>query len=320
MKFSIQKKLSKPVISIGNITWGGTGKTPIVIELLNFLVNNNLKPVVLTRGYFRKNSKIPLILKNGAKLVNVSNSGDEPLLIAKSVVKAAVIVGKKRYKNALRFENELLPDVYILDDGFQHWNIKKNLDIVCLNAANPFGNGLLIPAGNLREKLTALKRASVIILTNSDIISIKKLRKLEQKVFSLSGKIPFITYYGEFKYKTIDLSSDFDINHFKQFNIYSLSAIGFADGFKNSIRNSGIKIKDSIILRDHSYYDNTIIKNIIKEKGENSRFIITAKDSVKFENVDDNIKQKFAVLTVKPCFMERKKEWDLTILKSLQSF
>jgi len=150
-KFSIPKKLSKPVISVGNITWGGTGKTPIVIEILNLLINNNLKPVVLTRGYSRI-SNFPLLLKESTIGINHLDSGDEPLLIAKSVPKASVIVGKNRYDNALKFEKRIKPDVYILDDGFQHWNIQRNLDIVCINAANPFGNGMLIPAGILREK------------------------------------------------------------------------------------------------------------------------------------------------------------------------
>lgn len=111
-KFSSSKRLSQPVISVGNITWGGTGKTPIVIELLNFLIKNNLKPVVLTRGYSR-NHKVPIVLKNGANDVAVLDSGDEPLLIAKSIPKADVIVGAYRYDNALKFEKETNPDVYV---------------------------------------------------------------------------------------------------------------------------------------------------------------------------------------------------------------
>ncbi|MDR3113087.1 MAG: tetraacyldisaccharide 4'-kinase, partial [Endomicrobium sp.] len=119
-KFTESKKLNKPVISVGNITWGGSGKTPIVIDILETLVKNGFKPAVLTRGYGRKESK-PVLLKDGAKNFQPSETGDEPLLIFKSVPYARVIIGSKRYDNALRFAKEAAPDVYVLDDGFQHW-------------------------------------------------------------------------------------------------------------------------------------------------------------------------------------------------------
>ncbi|MCL2389925.1 MAG: tetraacyldisaccharide 4'-kinase, partial [Endomicrobia bacterium] len=140
------KTLPAPVISVGNLTWGGTGKTPVVIELLRFLVKNNLKPAVLTRGYNRR-SKAPVLLNNGGVNVSAAESGDEPLLISKSVPEADVIIGADRYNNALRFAKETKAGVYVLDDGFQHWKICRDLDIVCVNAADPFGNGMLIPAG-----------------------------------------------------------------------------------------------------------------------------------------------------------------------------
>jgi tetraacyldisaccharide 4'-kinase len=318
-RFSSSKRFLQPVISVGNITWGGTGKTPIVIELLNFLIENNLKPVVLTRGYSR-NCKVPIILKNGVDGATVLDSGDEPFLIAKSVPKADVIVGACRYDNALRFEKETNPDIYVLDDGFQHWSIQRDLDIVCINAANPFGNGMLIPAGILREKPISLKRSGLIVITNSDMITNEELLKLEETIFDLSGKIPVITYYGGFKYKTIDLDTDFNCEPLKKFDVYSLSAIGFSEGFKNSIRKSGIDIKGSIILRDHSDYDKDMLESIVNENGKNSYFIITAKDAVKIQNISTNLKEKMAVLTVKPQFIVGREQWEQEVLKSLQFF
>jgi tetraacyldisaccharide 4'-kinase len=318
-KFSKPKELSKSVISVGNITWGGTGKTPIIIELLNFLLKNKFKPVVLTRGYMRKNKRM-LLLKDGADGISSLDSGDEPLLIAKSVPKASVIVGADRYNSALKFENEIKPNVYVLDDGFQHWNIKRELDIVCVNAANPFGNGMLIPAGILREKPQSLKRAGLIVITNSDMVSDKELHKLEAYIFTLSGKRPIVTYYGGFEYKTIDMDLDFNFKLLKKSEVYALSAIGFEKGFKNSIEKSGLTIKGSINLRDHSVYTNKILKKIIEQKNEKAYFIITAKDAVKFQNIDDDIKEKFAVLIIKPQFVMGKEQWEQEILKTLQFF
>jgi tetraacyldisaccharide 4'-kinase len=318
-KFTTAEKLTAPVISVGNITWGGTGKTPIVIELLEFLSVNKFKSAVLTRGYLRK-AKMSVLLKNGAEDICAEVSGDEPLLIAKSVPEAVVIVGAGRYNNASIFDAKIKPDVYVLDDGFQHWKIKRDLDIVCLNAARPFGNGMLIPSGILRENPKSLKRADIIVVTNCDMISKGSLSELEKKLFNLSGKEAILTFYGDFKYKKIDLKTDFSSKLLKKSKVYSLSAIGFTQGFKNSIEKSGITLKDSIILRDHSRYCAQELNNLISKKETDAYFIVSAKDAVKLQNVDTKIKEKIAVLTVRPQFIKGKERWEQTILKRLQSF
>jgi tetraacyldisaccharide 4'-kinase len=311
------KTLNKPVISVGNITWGGSGKTPIVIELLKFLADKNLTPAVLTRGYGRK-SKEALLLKNGGENANPADSGDEPLLTARSVPQAFVIVGADRYDNALKFEKEINPDVFILDDGFQHWKIKRDLDIVCINAADPFGNGMIIPAGIMRETPKALKRADLTVITNSDMASAESLENLQKQIFEISGKDSIITYYGGYEYKRINLRDAFDADKLKGKDVYALSGVGFAKGFKNSVEKSGIKIKDSFILRDHQKYDAKTINSIF-EKIPDAYAVTTAKDAVKIEYfADDKIKEKIAVLTVKPIFKTGKEQWEKTICACLK--
>ncbi|MDR3253352.1 MAG: tetraacyldisaccharide 4'-kinase, partial [Endomicrobium sp.] len=278
-----------------------------------------LKPAVLTHGYCRY-SKSSIILKDGAAGVSALNTGDEPLLVAKSVPQSVVIVGADRYSNVLKFKNEINPDIYVLDDGFQHWRIKRDLDIVCINASNPFGNGMLIPAGILRENPKALKRADLIIITNSDMISDAALKKLKEILFILSNKEPVVTYYGDFEYKTLDLETNFDLELLKNSDVYSLSAIGFNEGFKNSIEKSGIKVKDSVVLRDHSYYNNKMLNKTMGLYQKNSYFIITSKDAVKFQNISADIKEKIAVLFVQPKFKTGEKKWEQTVLKNLLFF
>ncbi|MDR1417854.1 MAG: tetraacyldisaccharide 4'-kinase [Endomicrobium sp.] len=312
------KRLQKPVISVGNITVGGTGKTPIVIELLKFLVKNKVKPTVLTRGYLRK-AKKTVLLKNGTTNLDVTISGDEPMLIAKSVPETFVIVGTNRYCNARKFENKINTDVYVLDDGFQHWSIQRDLDIVCINAFNPFGNGMLLPAGILREPIKALKRADIIMLTNSDMISQTQLASLRNEILSLTEKDSIVTYYDNFEYTSLDLKTNFDIRVLKESNLYSLSAIGFANGFENCILKSGLEIKDSIILKDHSVFDNKFLNDVIK-KYKNAYFIVTAKDAVKLDNIDEDIKRKIVVLKVTPKFITGKEQWESSIINVLQSF
>jgi tetraacyldisaccharide 4'-kinase len=251
----------------------------------------------------------------------VQETGDEPLLIFKSASGASVIIGAKRYENALRFEKEIKPDVYVLDDGFQHWKIKRDLDIVCINAANPFGNGLLIPAGILRENLSALKRAAMIIITNADMVLPSVLEKLKEEIYGISGKVPFVTRYGEYELRELDLQTKFDEKLLKSRPLYSLSAIGFDAGFKNSIEKYGLRLSGSFVLKDHKNYDAKEIENIFRKTGENARIITTAKDAVKLDAVlTDELKNRFAVLKVKPVFETGKEKWEKEILNVLPSF
>jgi tetraacyldisaccharide 4'-kinase len=194
------------------------------------------------------------------------------------------------------------------------------LDIICINAANPFGNGMLIPAGILREKPEVLSRAGIIIITNSNMVSSDKLQKLEKTIFDISGKKPYITFYGGFEYKNVDLTKDFNIEVLKKSEVYLLSAVGFPDGFKNSIEKSGVKIKGSLSLRDHSAYTSKMLEKIINKSGKSSYFVITAKDAVKFQDINATIKERFAVLNVKPQFVIGKEQWEEEILKRLQFF
>ncbi|MDR1695570.1 MAG: tetraacyldisaccharide 4'-kinase [Endomicrobium sp.] len=309
------KTLPAPVISVGNLTWGGTGKTPVVIELLRFLVKNNLKPAVLTRGYNRA-GKAPLLLQNGGSGINADESGDEPLLISKSVPEASVIVGADRYDNALRFAGKSEADVYVLDDGFQHWKIRRDLDIVCVNAANPFGNGMLIPAGILREKPEALKRAGLIMITNADTAGTNVLQKLEAEIrIHSNGNSPLVTHYGNYEYTKLDLKTKFDEEKLKRSEVILLSGIGFSGGFKNSAEKAGLKIKKVHTFKDHQNYGFNMLKEIYSQDG---CFVVTAKDAVKLEYLaDGKMKERTAVLNVNPVFETGKEQWEKAILQAL---
>jgi tetraacyldisaccharide 4'-kinase len=315
--FTKSKTLNKPVISVGNITWGGTGKTPVVIELLEFIIKQNMRPAVLTRGYGRKDGS-PLLLKGGAEGADPSRSGDEPLLIARSVPEASVIAGARRYDNALKFEKEINPDVFVLDDGFQHWNIKRELDIVCINAANPFGNGMIIPAGILREPVKALERAGLVVITNSDMAGKAELEALQKKIYDSCGKEAVVAHYGACGFKRLDIKNDFDAGKLKDEGAYLLSGIGFSDGFKNSAQKAGVKIKGRFVLRDHKSYSREMMRGIFDKTG-GAYLLTTAKDAVKIAFfADEKINEKIAVLAVKPVFETGKEQWEKTILKSLR--
>jgi len=157
-------RVSKPVVSIGNLTLGGAGKTPLTILFVERLQAMGLKVCVLSRGYGAKDppKDRPRIVCDGNEiLVGVERSGDEPLLIAQRT-KAMVVVFPNRVAAAKLAIESLEPDIFVLDDGFQHWKLQRDLNVLVMDAKSPLGNGQLLPAGPLRESEEAIERAHLI--------------------------------------------------------------------------------------------------------------------------------------------------------------
>ena len=161
-----QCKLDVPVIGIGNLTMGGTGKTPCVLRLAELLRERGRKPGILTRGYGRTSPSPVLALPLGAAL-RTEESGDEPQIFLRARV-APVGIGADRYRSGTLLRQKFAPDVMLLDDGFQHVRLARNFDVVLLDALNPFGGGEVFPVGRLREPMDALARADAIVITRSE--------------------------------------------------------------------------------------------------------------------------------------------------------
>ena len=162
-------KLACPVISVGNITVGGTGKTPCVIMLAQMLQSHGFKPAILSRGYGGSGTKSVDIVSDGKNiLLDSKTAGDEPFLMAQSLKNIPVIIGSKRIKTGSAAINLFGANVLICDDAFQHRQIFRNMDIVLLDSEKPLGNGHLLPRGELRESADGLHRAGCFILTRAD--------------------------------------------------------------------------------------------------------------------------------------------------------
>lgn len=157
------RSLSAPVISVGNITMGGSGKTPFVDWLAAEFSAEGREPAILTRGYGRRSTERTLVLRAGSECP-VFRTGDEPQILLRSG-HAHIGIGADRYETGTLMERELSPDVFLLDDGFQHWRLHRDLDIVLIDALKPFGGGYVFPRGLLREPLAGLARASVFLIT-----------------------------------------------------------------------------------------------------------------------------------------------------------
>jgi 3-deoxy-D-manno-octulosonic-acid transferase len=165
-----RRQLDIPVISVGNITMGGTGKTPCVLSLAAAFAQRGRKPGILTRGYGRTSPEKQLTMSPGAAR-RAERTGDEPQLFLRSGL-APVGIGADRWRTGTALQREFGVDLLLLDDGFQHHRLARALDIVLLDALNPFGGGAVFPLGRLREPLSALSRADVILITRTELTDI----------------------------------------------------------------------------------------------------------------------------------------------------
>lgn len=164
--YAQRKRLDVPVVSVGNLTMGGTGKTPCVLRLAELLRESGWTPGILTRGYGRKSPLPALALEAGAG-VRTEESGDEPQILLRARV-APVGIGADRYRTGKLLLEKFGSDVMVLDDGFQHVKLARNFDVVLVDALNPFGGGEVFPVGRLREPAAGLARADAIVITRSE--------------------------------------------------------------------------------------------------------------------------------------------------------
>jgi tetraacyldisaccharide 4'-kinase len=161
------RRLPRPVISVGNLHWGGSGKTPLVAALAAHLRDRGLAVCILSRGYASRGRGVRVVSAGQGPLLDPRTAGDEPALLAGELPGVAVVVGPDRHQAGLEALARLdpAPDLFLLDDGFSHLALARDLDLVAFPASDPFGGGRLFPSGRLREPLAALSRANAAILT-----------------------------------------------------------------------------------------------------------------------------------------------------------
>lgn len=163
-----RRRLSRPVISVGNLSVGGTGKTPLVVAIAAWLVATGERPAILSRGYARTvTSRDATVVSNGAHiLADVAHAGDEPLMLARAVPGAAVVVCADRHAAGVVAEETLGATIHVLDDGFQHLPLARDLDIV-VTAAGTLASDAVLPKGRLREPVSALSRAQILVVVGA---------------------------------------------------------------------------------------------------------------------------------------------------------
>jgi tetraacyldisaccharide 4'-kinase len=290
-EYGILKKdyFKVPIISVGNITFGGTGKTPMIVYLTQKVIQMGLNPVVLTRGYKGDLEHESGIIKGGQRFrSNPKQFGDEPLLISRKMERGAVIVGKRRAENLKKYFHEVSPDVVFLDDGFQHIQLYRSLNIVLFDSALPIDRYRTAPMGYLREGLTALKDADIILMSRADQVSQKQMEKITNLLAKYHRKdIPL----GKFGYKPDGMFDSFDtltyqMNELKGRDVIALTAIASPESFYQLLEDHGANIVEKVVYPDHYLFtQNDMNEVLIKSTKQNALVITSEKDMVKVRRV-----------------------------------
>ena len=233
--FTKTHQCSIPIICVGNIYLGGTGKTPLCIEIFSILKNLNMNPVFVRKKY---------------------DSFQDEADLQKQV--GPVYQNKKRIE-AVKEALQNKANVAILDDGFQDFSINKNLSIVCFNKKQWVGNGLTIPSGPLRESLSALKRANCVVING------EKNRDIENKIFSKNKEIKI--FYTKYRAK--------NISEFKNKKVIAFAGIGNPENFFDLLKDNKIDIEEEIKFPDHHEYSEETLENLINKAKENNNILLT---------------------------------------------
>lgn len=270
-------RLQCKVISVGNITLGGTGKTPVVEFIARYLKEQGHKVAILSRGYARRRRQ------DARGNTQYEAMGDEPYMLAKNLGDIPVVVDEDRIKAAKQAIKDYAVDTVILDDGFQQWRIIKDLEIVVIDATNPFGNRHLIPRGILREPLFSLRRADIFILTKTNLVSYAQNVEEALDSFNPGGLIVKSAHSAVSLHRLAQDEETLDMQAFKPKIVTLFSGIGDPSSFENLIRGLGFRIGLSFRFLDHYNYKQSDIEDIIcKSKRQNIETIITTqKDAVR---------------------------------------
>jgi len=270
-------KLERPVISVGNITAGGTGKTPLVEWISKTVATRGKKVCILTRGYGRENPQRQVLVSDGMTiLATPTEAGDEPYLLATKLLGSAAVISNIDRISAGRYAIENFgSDCFVLDDGFQHLRVARDLNIVTIDATNPWGGGELLPYGRLREPLSGLSRADCVVLTRCD--QAENVDKLREEIRDLiSGRPIFESSMRSIK-NLLPATAP----------VAAFCAVGNPQAFFTKLRAAGYNVVLEKTFSDHHAYTQPDITQLLNEaaKAGATNLITTAKDAVKLRSL-----------------------------------
>jgi tetraacyldisaccharide 4'-kinase len=275
-----RERLDVPVISVGNLTFGGTGKTPTVISLARDLVRMGRRPAVLTRGYKRLDDSQVIVVGPNPRQT-AAEVGDEPLEMAGRLPGVPVIVDADRARGGAEAQR-LGADVVLLDDGFQHLRLERDLDLVLIDAGDPWGGSRLPPLGRLREPLTALERADAVLITKVPAEWRPVVAEIEKAVGRIAPRLQV------FVSRTLPSRVHVPGEGWREPEVLSgkrvlaFAALGRPEGFAETLEEAGAEIAVKRWFPDHHAYTDQELSDIVEQATTASAIpVTTAKDAVK---------------------------------------
>lgn len=261
-------RVGLPVISIGNLTAGGTGKTPVVSLVVSEMKKRGRRPVILSRGY---------AAKDGAP-------NDEAQLLAKSHPDVLHLQGRDRVALARHAAGARLGDVLVLDDGFQYLALERTLNVCCIDATNPFGFGAVLPRGLLREPPAALYRARPVLITRTEQVTAEAVARIRAEVLRWNEHARIVTSEMRVTGTTsVDGTSCGAASDLRGMRVLCASGIGNPDAFSSNVRTTGARVAGEVVLGDHHDWTAADVKLVAARAREVAAetVVTTAKDAVK---------------------------------------
>ena len=276
-------RLERPVISVGNLTLGGTGKTPTVMAICRILQKSGRRPAVLSRGYGGRSSGAIQVVSDETRIAQGPESlGDEPCLMADRLPGVPVLVSPDRAAAGRYALKVFQPDVFVLDDGYQHLRLKRDLNLLVLDAVQPFGNGFVFPRGTLREAVRQVRRADAILLTHAgDPAGTEELQKFARKdrpalpIFTSRHRIVDLVHLGTGRIASLET--------LRRTRLVAVTGIGQPERFFRALQEVGSEIASGCVYPDHYRYSEKDLESLEAEAGRlDVRTIVTTeKDAVR---------------------------------------
>lgn len=282
------------IVSVGNLTTGGTGKTPCVQWVARHYQNRGARVAIVARGYGGALSSQGAIVSDGTTIFHDARQvGDEPMLHARALPGVAVVIGRNRIQAARRAVAECGAQVIVLDDGFQFWSLARDCDLVLLDAQRPFGNEHLLPRGRLREEAAALSRASMIGLTRADAATPDETKASRAQVRKWSNAPLFEARHApvelrrELATKSANEAGRQPLESLRGARVVALSALADNAAFQKTLCDLGVVVVSHSARRDHHAWRESEVRRAAQAAQANDAMLVTTeKDAVKMSGFE----------------------------------
>lgn len=276
-----KRRLRVPVVSVGNLTFGGTGKTPAVETLCRIIQAGGRKPAIISRGHGGR-ARGCIVVSDGESLMCGSDeAGDEPVQLARSLPGVPVVVGRDRRAAGDLVCTRFRPDLVVLDDGMQYWQLERDLEIAVLDARRPFGSGLVMPAGDLREPAGGLGRADILLVNVSSGLDQKAYNSLVSRLSRIAPRATIFRCRREpVDVVTAGGNESIGLHRIRRLRVFAFCGIGDPNAFVDSLESLGVDLVGAMGFPDHHRYSQSDIERIRRESNDAAAQIVitTEKD------------------------------------------